>query len=202
MLGVRSGTGAPIGNLGYVPSPMNTWGIFGKGNRIFASAVNLQGETDREFILGYESRDSKMLYRIASDVIEKAKPYDTNLWIATFKGTGAANANVTLSDQAGSPVATLKLQAAYKNTLSYGSYDNNYAVVVKNVVRVSTTIKTISSSNPTSIVVNSVSGLKVGDELKIMRSTTPYGFTVTAIDETNNTLTGTAETAHIAKKSP
>lgn len=194
MLGVRAGTGAPIGNLGYVPSPMNTWGIFGKGNRIFATAVNLQGETDREFILGYESRDSKMLYRIASDVIEKAKPYDTNLWIATFKGSGAANANVTLSDQAGSPVATLKLQAAYKDKLSYGTYDNNYAVVVKNVVRVSTTIKTVSGSNPTSIVVNSTAGIKVGDEIKMVRSSTPYGFTVSAIDESTNTLTGVSET--------
>ena len=198
-LGVHAGTGFPIGDSGFVPSALNMVGVAaGKATRIFDDLIELTGDLDKDYILGYEPQANKKTWYVLTDLIEKAKPYQSHLYIKTWKGSGATSASVTLVDQAGSPQNTLKLQAAYRNHQAYGSYDNNINVKITNVVRQSTTINAISAVSggiSSDIVVKSVVGIVVGDELKLTHLSTAKYFTVTAINETTNTLTGIPESS-------
>lgn len=198
-LGVHAGTGFPIGDSGFVPSALNMVGVAaGKATRIFDDLIELTGDLDKDYILGYEPQANKKTWYVLTDLIEKAKPYQSHLYIKTWKGSGATSASVTLVDQAGSPQNTLKLQAAYRNHQAYGSYDNNINVKITNVVRQSTTINAtsaVSGGISSDIVVKSVVGIVVGDELKLTHLSTAKYFTVTAINETTNTLTGIPESS-------
>ena len=192
-LGVHSQTGQPIGNTAIVASPMNIVGAVGRFNRIFDKVMILDGETDRDYLIGAEPQAGKLGWYILNDAIEKANPKSIKFKFKSFKGSGAATASSTLLDQAGTALSTLTLSAAYRGQPSFGVYDNKIGYTITNVSRLTYSITTITGAAPTSIILNSVIGIVVGDQLKITHSSVDYGFKVTAINEATNTLTGTPQ---------
>jgi len=193
LLGVHSQTGQPIGSTPIVASPMNIVGAIGRFNRIFDKVMILDGETDRDFLIGAEPQAGKLGWYILNDAIEKASPKSIKFKFKSFKGSGAATASSTLLDQAGTALSTLTLSAAYRGQPSFGVYDNKIGYTITNVSRLTYAITAITGAAPTSIVLNSVIGIVVGDQLKITHSSVDYGFKVTAINEATNTLTGTPQ---------
>jgi hypothetical protein len=95
------------------------------------------------------------------------------------------SATVSLNDTG--PVATLKLESAYKNELEYSASGNRTGYTVTNGNRFTTDIATASLAGDTFIYPTSVAGMVVGDIIKVV-STGGGGATVykkiTAIDET------------------
>ena len=172
---------------------MNIVGAVGLFNRIFDKVMILDGENDRDFLMGAEPQSGKLGWYIMNDAIEKARPKTIYWKFKSFKGVGAATASRTLVDQAGSPVNTLTLSAAYRGEPSFGVYDNKTGYTVTSVAGLSYTIAATTGAAPTSIQLNSVLGIVIGDQLKITHLATPYGFKVSAINEATNTLTGTPQ---------
>jgi hypothetical protein len=108
----------------------------------------------------------------------------------TGSAIDAVSATGSVADGAAAPLFTLK--AAYKKNLEYGVSGNRTGYTVTNGTRFTTAIKTASLKTDTFIILDSVSGIKVGDIIKVV-STGGGGATVykkiTVIDEGTGKVT-------------
>lgn len=193
--GVHGQTGQPQGTGPIVPSAMNVIEAFGLFPRRFESVVVMQGEADREFIMGDAPQEGKYSWYVLNDMIEKASPQALEIHLDSFIGTGAAQAHFNINDS--NLVETARIAGAYRGVVSYGVYDNDTGFTISNQYPVTTALASDSTSSPTELVLNTVVGLSVGTILEIALvvsgATTLYGFKITAIDESTKTVTGTAD---------
>ncbi len=193
-LGVRGFTGQPKGGEEFIVSPLNVVGLTGVHRRKFDSIVNVDGDVDFDAIFGYGD-STKQDWYIVNNALINAKPVPINFKFLPFKGAGAVQASLTKNDIDSSPLPTLTLKAAYKDTDSYGVWDNNIGVRITHVNRLSFKIRTATAINATTIPLDSVVGIVKSDILVVTISSVDYGLKVTAIDEVNRNVTVTLDGA-------
>jgi hypothetical protein len=107
--------------------------------------------------------------------------------------TGAAYDGVAATDTLldGLGANTLQLDSAYEDELDYSTWGNRTGYTITNGSRFTTTIKTTGTKDDTFVICTSVSGMKVGDIIKVV-STGGGGATVykkiTNINESTGTI--------------
>jgi hypothetical protein len=107
--------------------------------------------------------------------------------------TGAAYDGVAATDTLldGLGANTLQLDSAYEDELDYSTWGNRTGYTITNGSRFTTTIKTTGTKDDTFVICTSVSGMKVGDIIKVV-STGAGGATVykkiTNINESTGTI--------------
>lgn len=115
------------------------------------------------------------------------------LWIKMFVASDAVQAFRTLVDQ--SAASTLKIKAAYLKITDKSLDGNLTGYTLTNGARVTTTVSTNASLAATSLLLTSVSQIRVGDILKIVSSGPITHYTkVSAVDENTKTVTCSALT--------
>lgn len=192
-LGVKGFTGSPAGDAPLVPSNLNTIFAIGQFPRKFTDVQQMLGDTDFQFI-GGDPQTGKLTWYVWNDAIQKCKPQGIEWHIVSFLGTGAAQATVTIQDQAGTPQNLFALQAAYRTNPSKGVWDNATSIQITNVVPAKTTLAANALNNATTLSLTTVNGFKIGDIISINHSSTLYGFKITSINEALNQVTGTPDT--------
>ena len=85
-----------------------------------------------------------------------------------FDGTviDAVTATLQLDDQAGAPLKTLQLDDAFESTLGFGVFGNRTGHQIVNGDRFTTKLAATAIAAATSLVLDSVAGIKVGDIIK------------------------------------
>ncbi|WP_017853872.1 hypothetical protein [Leptospira interrogans] len=190
-LGVHATTGQPISGDQMLPSEMNVVEAFGRFPRIFDNVIELNGEIDRDYVIG-TAQQGKLSWYVLDDAIRKAQPYSILFKLKSFKGIGAIQAATTLNDGATSPLPTLILKDSYRDNDSYGVWGNSSGSRVDHGVISSTSIGSnpLNSTAATTIPLSSVVNVKRGSILKITHSNNVYGFKILSIDENAKTVTG------------
>ncbi|TGK36283.1 hypothetical protein [Leptospira andrefontaineae] len=194
LLGVYGETGDPIPGSAMQPSPMNVIEAVGRFPRIFDEVMTLQGETEREYVLG-SPQAGKLTWYVINDMIEKARPYPINLKFLSFKGTGAVQASKSILDTGTSPANTLSLKDAYRDKVSSGVWGNDSGFRVDHGTISQTTISGTTLANATTLPLTSVVGVKKGSILRITHAASDFGFKVLSINENDKTVSGIADAA-------
>lgn len=123
-----------------------------------------------------------------NDLKAKYNLHDTN---STSHTTGGTHQEAT-SDASGSPVNTVKIEAAYQEELDYGSEGNRTGYQFTHTTRFETTLAATVAAGASTAVLDSVIGMKVGD-IVVFRATGGGGAiiqkAITAIDEGTKTIT-------------
>ena len=103
----------------------------------------------------------------------------------------ASTFQLVSSAPSSTPVATLKISAAYQGTDEYGTSGNRTGYIITTGIRYATTLAGNVASAATSAVLTSVIGIKVGDIITVYASGGTAGVVqkkITGVDEGTNTV--------------
>jgi phage tail sheath protein FI len=179
------------------PSDFAVGGIVGNFERKFDKAFQVNNPTEFQQIFGNNINSSWYGSDVVNGFFQNIVGVDGKLYVKSHVGydgsvIDAVVANKELDDQQGVPEKILKLESAYEEELDYGVSGNRTGYTIENGARFTTAVATASIATATSITLDSVSGIKVGDIVE-MKMTGASGITeyrkVVTVDESTNTIT-------------
>lgn len=166
-------------------------GIIGKFERSFVKAFVVQNMKQFQEIFGVNASSSWYGFDSVNLFFSNVVGTDAKLYVKSHVGnTGSAidavQATATIQDIDSSPENTLIFGAAYINDIEYGVHGNRVGYTITNGSRFTTACNGAPLTSNYFVVLNSVSGIKIGDLLKFTHSTTYVYRKVTEVDESTN----------------
>jgi bifunctional DNA-binding transcriptional regulator/antitoxin component of YhaV-PrlF toxin-antitoxin module len=178
------------------PSDFSIGGIIGQFERKYDQAFLVNNPTEFQEIFGFNINSSYYGSDVVNGFFQNIVGQDGKLYVKSHVGydgsaIDAVVATVQVNDQQGSPGKILQIDAAYEQTLEYGISGNRTGYTITNGNRFTTAVATASIASATSIVLDSVAGIKIGDIVEIIM-TGASGITeyrkVTNVIEATNTI--------------
>jgi len=169
-------------------------GIYGKFERKYGKPFAVRDTNDALAIFGPQTDSGAYGWDAMNGFFANLAGVRGTLWVASFAGTGAVQANLSLSDQQASPLATLKLSAAYQGEDEYGVAANRTGFKLAGGAIFSssvTTLPTGTGDTARNMVLASVVGCKVGDVLQLSKTGYSEYHFITAVDEGAKKVTWT-----------
>lgn len=175
-----------------IPAAFNIAGCIGRFARGLTSTVLVESVSDLDLICGTYNSGKYGRY-VLDSFFKNLGGQSAKLYVKQYQATDAVQATATILDQ--SSVSTFTIKAGYKGIVDKSADGNLTGYTITNGARFTTTTSATAISGATSIVLSSVSGIRVGDIIKIISSgpVTHYA-KVSAIVEATKTLTITALT--------
>ena len=171
-------------------------GLVGIFPRQFKSAFTVRGIDElRARVFGNEN-PSWYGYDVADSFFKNVAGVPAKLIVVSHVGySGSAydgvSASKTISDIAGAPINTLKIQDGFENEDAFGSSGNRTGYTIENGYRFETLSAETVAGSVTQLVVDSVAGFKVGDIVRFnLTGGTPAVVykKITEVDETNSII--------------
>ena len=159
-------------NLTVQASDFSIGGFIGRFERSFRRAFLVNDVDEKEEIFGGNINSAYY----GSDAVEgffaNLAGTDGRCYIYSHVGYDgsafdAVTATATVEDQAGTPEDTIRIDDAYQGELGYGTSGNRTGYTITNGTRFSTTAAATAVSAATSIQLNSVIDIQVGDIIRI-----------------------------------
>lgn len=174
-------------------------GIIGQFERKYDKTFSVANIEEFQEIFGNHIDSSFFGSDVVKGFFDNIVGVDAKAFIKShvgFDGTviDAVTATLQLDDQAGSPLKTLQLDDAFENELAFGLSGNRTGHQIVNGDRFTTLLAATAIAAATSLVLDSVAGVIVGDILKVVL-TGGGGATVfhkiLTVTEATNTVTFT-----------
>lgn len=155
------------------PSNFSIAGLIGQFERKYDRSFETNNMDEVREIFGAHINPSFYGQDAANGFFSNIAPAAGKMFIKSHVGyTGSAIDAVaalsSLNDQAGSPQVTLKLTAAYKETLEYGVSGNRTGYTILNGFRFITKFSATALAAATSATLDSVADIKIGDIIKFV----------------------------------
>ena len=155
------------------PSEFSIGGIIGRFERKFDRSYVCNNIDEFREIFGEHVVSAYYGWDAVSGFFNNILGVTGKLYVKSHVGyTGSAIdavvANAELDDQAGSPLKTLRIKAAYKNEPEYGVSGNRTGYTITNGDRFTTTLAGTVAAGDSSAVLTSVANVKVGDIMKVV----------------------------------
>jgi hypothetical protein len=170
--------------------------VYGVFERSYANAYAVNNMAEFQEIFGINFSSSYYGYDTVNLFFQNTSGTTAKTYVKSFIGnTGSAVdavvATVSINDLL--PTVILNLFAAYKNDKEYGTHGNRIGYTITNGARFTTALNGGHAASLTVVTVDSVSGIRVGDIVKVVCTGAPSTqyFEVATIDETNKTFTFT-----------
>lgn len=174
------------------PADFGIAGLVGKFERKFDVPFAVNDTNEALAIFGPQNDPSAYGWDAINGFFANLAGSRGKLIIASYKGSGAVQASSTLNDQQASPVATLKLSAAYLGNDEYGASANRtgYKFTGGSFFTSAVTTLPSGSGDPARVItLASVVGCKVGDVLKLSKTGYAEYHFITAVNESAKTVT-------------
>jgi phage tail sheath protein FI len=185
-VGVHGTTLPTKKSLSIQPSDFTIGGLIGRFPSQYAEAIELRGDDKLDTVFG-EGLEQYFGHDAVIGFFENAG--GASLWVKSHIGNDgsaidAVSADEDIDDAGANP--TIKINAAYREIVRYGTFGNNIAHKVTNGDRYSTTAIATAIAAATEISINAVGDIKVGDILKVALTgggTSTVHHKITEIDE-------------------
>jgi len=196
--GVRAANAPNKETLTVQASDFLIGGLIGKFERNYEMAMQLKRVEDFIEIFGDAVYQSTYGWDCAKGFFDNIIGSTGTLYVKGHVGyTGTeidgVAANATIQDQDATPEDTLKITAAYKENKDYGVAGNRTGFEIINGNRFITATDGVGLTTDTWVVVDAITGFRIGDIIEI-KSTTDLYRKVTDIDEANKKVIFTPET--------
>lgn len=176
------------------PSDFLIGGLVGVFPRKFKVPFLARNSEEAKEIFGPQEVSTSYAWDALEGFFQNIKGVDGKIYIKSHVGyDGAAYDGVTATATAvdGAAANLFRLDSAYKGELEFGTDGNRTGYTITNGDRFTTAVKTANTNSDTFVIVDSVSGMKVGDIIKVV-ATGGGGATVykqiTAINESTGTV--------------
>jgi hypothetical protein len=176
------------------PSDFFIGGLIGFFERRFQRTFVVRNSEELREIFGDNIVSTYYGWDAAQGFFDNVVGIDAKLFVKSHVGnTGSAIDGVVATDNAvdGAAANVLQIDSAYQEKLDYSTSGNRTGYTITNGSRFTTAVATAGSPSDTSIAVDSVSGMRIGDIVKVV-ATGGGGATVykkiTGIDESAGTI--------------
>lgn len=148
-------------------------GLIGQFERKYAIAYQIKNMTEFQEIFGGNVSSSFYGYDTVNSFFQNSVGTESSLYVKSHIGnTGSAIDAVVafsnISDTDGSPETTFKISAAYKNQDEHGVHGNRVGYKITNGARFTTAANGSGTKDDLYALLDSVSGIKVGDLVKFV----------------------------------
>ena len=190
LLGTRGVDLPALGAAPPIPAATNIAAMLGVTERKPALEFEITSLT--EFVEAFGGEISAgNAYKAAEGFFKNGSVANPRLIVKSILPTsGAAPGSVTLKDRhATTPADTLLIEAAYLDSLSSGNWGNRISVDIADQSLVSVALNTDTGASALSAILDSVSGLEVGQAVLIDDSTNQEYRILTEVNASTNTIT-------------
>ena len=171
------------------PARFSNGGVIGQFERKYRKVFQVNSATEAGIIFGVP-----MPAFYGMDFVNAFYTNVANVAAALFIKSHVGNtgtaidavvASAMVQDRAGSPVTTLKCEAAFQEELEYGVSGNRTGRKITLGYRFATTVVGTIAAAATEATLSSVAGVKIGDVMQFDVAGGPVSKKITGIDETN-----------------
>ena len=169
-------------------------GLVAKCDRKYNKAFPFRNTQEAQQVLGAQTNAGAYGWDAINGFFANLRGQDGTLYVASYPGTGAVVASASINDSQSSPLATLKLSAAYQTEDEYGVSANRTGYKITRgdaFISSVTTLPTGTGATARTMTLASVVGFSVGDVLHIFKTGFAEYHFITAVDEAAKTVTWT-----------
>lgn len=177
-----------------LPASFNIAGMIGRFSRGIDDIVEINQMSEISIKLGNYKSGYYGRY-VLENFFQNLQGQSAKIYVKPFVASDSVQASISLSDGSN---PTLKIKSALNGVTDKSLDGNNSGIVLENGNRFNTQVTSNAIIGATSIVLDSVIGLRIGDVLKIVSGATTHYTKISTIDENTKTLTVSALTNAIS----
>lgn len=167
-------------------------GLFGWFGRKYGKAFAFRSEQDAREVLGAQEDPASFGWDAASGFFANLNGNNARLFVASYKGAGAAQAAAQVNNQDTPAEPVLRLKAAYRGEDEFGASGNRTGFTLERgsaFTSAVTALPTGSGATARVVRLESAVGVRAGDVVRLFKTAYEEFHFVTAVDEATGDVT-------------